>query len=193
MYKFVIAAIFSISSSLSLANILVFGFELGKPLIAPECAFRMVGNLKLYESLSIDQCVEDAKIKTHEPTESALVRLGKDSSPLFMKGLFRAYLKDGVFVGASFSTFGIHTQNSTFDALKEKYGKPTKLTKIKMQNSAGATFDVIFAEWKNKTVHVSFKGVDEQIDLGSVDISTPELLNLRQIKDLELKAQKTPL
>ena len=176
----------ALASTFLYAEETVFGFTLGKRIEAPECPSKTIrGGTKLFDVISKFTCMWDVEQRKDDVLPSRTVVLAFDSAPRFMKGLFRAWLRDDLFVGAEFYTYGIQSQDEAFGQLTTKYGKPTHISKSRVQNLAGASFDAITAEWRRDNLIVLFNGVTNRIDLGEVRIETLELAELRkqQVKE----------
>lgn len=179
MKTFAIALSLALSSQYAYAEESVFGFLIGKRIEAPECPSKTIAGRKYFDVLSPYTCAWDEERKPNDLLPSRIVVLAADSAPPFMKGLFRAYLKDNLFAGARFSTFGIKSQEEAFVQLTGKYGQPSSITKSKVQNLAGASFEAITAEWIRDEIVVTFRGVTDKIDLGEVQIETKEVFGMK--------------
>jgi hypothetical protein len=179
MKNLVIAFSLTLLSACANAEEMVFGFVMGKRIEAPECPSKTIAGKKYFEVMSSYTCAWNEEHKPNDLFPSRIIVLAKDSAPSFMKGLFRAYLKDGLFIGARFATFGINSQDETFTQLANKYGQPSSINRSQVQNLAGATFEAITAEWRHDNIVVTLNGVTDKIDLGEVRIETDEFFNAK--------------
>lgn len=79
--------------------------------------------------------------------------------------------KDNVIDGVAFDTGGISLQGNVENELSKKYGQPTSRHVDTMENSLGASFDVIHESWDLPGVHVIFDGAeDDDITKGYVRV-----------------------
>jgi hypothetical protein len=175
----------------------IFGFTIGKRIEAPECPSKTIAGRKYFDVMSPYTCAWNEEHRPNDPLPSRIVVLAKNTSPSFMKGLFRAYIKDDTMVGVRFSTFGVSTQEDTFVQLTAKYGKPSSITKSKAQTLVGASFEAINAEWRRDGIVVLFSGVTDRVDIGEVRIETNEFFNMKaqqseQKSKLDLNPQVAP-
>lgn len=183
MKTLAIALSLLLSSLYAYAEETVFGFAIGKRIEAPECPSKIIAGRKYFNVISPYTCAWDEERKPNDLLPSRIIVLATNSAPPFMKGLFRAYLKDDLFAGARFSTFGIKSQDETFAQLTGKYGEPSSIIRSKVQNLAGASFEAITAEWRRNDIVVIFKGVTDKIDLGEVQIETKEVFGMKTQKE----------
>lgn len=78
-------------------------------------------------------------------------------------------VKDNKIIEIQVRTGGANTQQEAFDYLKHKLGKPTDFKLLTKQNSYGAMFKSIEAQWELKDrSSVFLSGIDEKIDEGTV-------------------------
>lgn len=153
----------------------VFGYQIGKPLDLPECSVQLAtpqGD-KIYFASQQTTCLEAQP--NHGETWRTVLHFSEKDAPAFVKDRRASpVLSHGVLIGLDFSTYGIQYQSTVFAELTEKYGKPIKLVKSKLQNGFGAKFESIHAQWLQKTgLKVTFDGADVALDEGSVSIDTP--------------------
>lgn len=161
-------ALFFLIPSLAIAQITVFGLEFGKPLPLPKCPIsQTLGSVNIFSQSFV--CVDEGSWGTSIvfPYDK-MPSIGKSPS-------IRATIKNGVLAGLTIYTFGASTQDSVFDSLQDKFGKPTTTSKEMNQNAYGAQFSGINALWKNSDINVEFWGVFRKVDTGVVWIETPEV------------------
>jgi hypothetical protein len=158
----------------------LFGFEFGKPLVLSECTSKTVADTKMYDIRPDVTCYESPlKLNGYGIPVRRIIFSQKDA-PLIVKNWQMIALEShGDLIGIQFFTIGVEAQDLTLTRLTEKYGKPTAVTKRSVQNSFGATFEIIRATWKLPTINVTFDGAPERLDSGSVVIDLAEAAQMR--------------
>jgi hypothetical protein len=79
-----------------------------------------------------------------------------------------------------FQTAGVSTANDVFEALKIKYGAPTKAEQVKVKTMQGAEFSAPTAQWKFDNLTVLFEGVSGRVDQGQVIIATKKGMDFEE-------------
>ena len=149
----------------------LFGVTLGAPLTLPACPM-------LRNWLSSIQSVDKQHVTTMctVPLLPSVVGVegilfSPDNSPTWIKKISVAFTvgfdADGVQT-IFIETQGIPQQEEIEALLKDKFGEPKSLEIVKKSNRLGATFDVIESEWLVGTSTVTFSGVDDDFDTGSI-------------------------
>jgi hypothetical protein len=159
----------------------VFGLILGEPLALPDCESSVVAGVKFYEPVAKATCVEEAKPLAGYGQPVRRVNFNPKQAPPYMKHWRVFPLEtDGKLIGVHFLTPGVSAQEVVFDALKAKYGKPSSVQRIAVQNGFGAVFESLEAEWLLPSVQVKFYGTVGKISTGEVFIDLPEAASLRK-------------
>jgi len=128
-------------------------------------------------------------LSTDEVVELALP---SDSLPKGIKldGM-RGLIEDGNLQSIRMITMGEDYQDSLLSQLIEKYGQPTKQDTLPVQNSMGASFKSLNADWNASNLTVSFVGMAYRIDTGMIEVSTPAGVAGWQKLNAESKAQES--
>lgn len=163
----------------------IFGIALGSPLGLPECGTRTIAGRTVYNSTHQAICSEDARPDQTTPDVSwSRVNFPGDQAPLIAKWPYvNAYLYRGVVEGIEFPTAGISSQDVVLDQLTQKFGQPSSMRRVPVQNAMGAAFQSYEAEWRLPTLRVTFRGSVRSLDMGKVEICTPVLCGLRAAGD----------
>lgn len=144
-----------------------------------------IPNYRWKEALSSTSdftCAWSIENKAGDILPSRTIVLETKNAPKFMKGLFKASVRDDLLVGVRFYTFGVHTQSLAFEQLKQKYGEPISFTRREVQSTNGTKIEAISAQWRSKTIVVVFEGVIDRIDLGLVTIETEDFFKMRSLE-----------
>lgn len=81
------------------------------------------------------------------------------------------------------TTTGHGSQQQILNDLTGKFGKPQTITKRPHQNLFGATFAGIHAVWNKGETKIEFKGIEDEINRGSVTIKTSNSTALDRARD----------
>lgn len=165
------------------ADASVFGFELGKPLVLPECPYRTISGspMKLYGLTPPMTCAQDAhELNGYGQPVREIVFSEKEAPPIVKNWRFFALEVGGNLVGIHFITDGAAAQPAVMATLEQKYGKPELSKTHSVQNSLGAQFDAIDAKWHAGPVRVTYMGVLDRVDVGQVYVDLPEAVELRK-------------
>jgi hypothetical protein len=159
-------------------NSTVFGVELQKPFVMPECPIEHLGkNFNDYfppPTIGVCYQMMDHKDAGKSRPLNDMVKLrwpDKESPELVIGYSATANIIDGNIEGVSFNTLGIQSQDRDFNALKVKYGEPTQNTRGTMQNGYGATFNPIRASWTMGDIVVSLDGA-QSVNSGLIRVET---------------------
>lgn len=165
------------------ADTSIFGFELGKPLVLPECPYRTFGGsaMKVYDSIPASTCVQDAHELNGYGEPVREIVFSEKEAPAIVKN-WRAFALEvgGNLVGFHFITGGAAAQSAVIAALQQKYGKPEFLKKHTVQNGYGAEFEAVDTRWQVGSVRVTYMSVLDRIDSGQVYVDLPEAVVLRE-------------
>ena len=83
---------------------------------------------------------------------------------------WRLLMVDANVEGMSIRTLGIDGQEQELEALKGKFGEPTRLLTSSVKNLAGAQFNSFTATWQAKEYNVRFEATQSRIDAGQIAI-----------------------
>lgn len=86
-------------------------------------------------------------------------------------------------------TQGVKDQDSVFQILKQKYGKPLQFNSVSNQTMAGVTYSSIHAIWVFSDLNIVFAGTSSRIDNGEAIIETPVMA--RYLADVKKKAESS--
>ena len=165
------------------ADTTIFGFELGKPLVLPECPHKTLGSIprKMYSAIPPMTCAQDAHELNGYGKPVREIVFSEKETPSIVKN-WRAFPLEvgGNLVGFHFITDGAEAQSAVMAALQKKYGKPEYSKTHGVQNSFGAQFDAVDASWHSGPVQVMYMGVLDRVDVGQVYIDLPEAVELRR-------------
>jgi hypothetical protein len=157
-------------------QMVVFGFELGRPLVLPECKYEPLypgSKTKRYDIVQPVTCSkEDLTNYAGWPVRRVQFTSAETSS-IAPYG-FTTLEKDGLLLGMEFGTRGIELQNYILRQLTEKFGKPTSLSTESVGNKFGARFEAVTAIWSGGAIDVSYFAAAGRLDEGHVIISLPE-------------------
>lgn len=178
-------AIFAVMAAAAAANaapISVFGITIGEPLSIPMCAVKPLGDGELakYKSNarpSAGACwghQQEAKIGTPiaDGTVSILFNFDETMPPMLWNRM-EAQVLGGKVQYLTFNTQGLKTQSVDAATLIGKFGKPSKMDTLELQNGFGAKFEALKVEWRvNPSVTASFAGWSEDRGQGVFSIGT---------------------
>lgn len=157
----------------------IFGMELQKPFVMPECPFERIGKnlFDYFPPPKIGVCyqmMDDKNAGKSRPlNERVKLKWPDKGSPDLVSGYSAmAKIIDGNIEEVSFNTLGLVSQERDFNALKQKYGEPTESTKNAVQNAYGAQFLPIRASWVIGDITVTFDGAAGQTNSGLVRVAT---------------------
>lgn len=181
MRPFILLAGLIAAPALAAEPIAVFGITIGSPLTLPECGTRIIAGRTVYNSTHQAVCSEAARPdQTTADVSWSRVNFPADQAPLIAKWPYvNAYIYRGVVEGIEFPTAGISSQDVVLDQLRQKFGQPTSLRSVTVQNAMGATFQSHEAEWRLPALRVTFRGSVRSLDMGKVEICAPVLCELR--------------
>jgi len=153
----------------------------GKPLTLPECAYKIVATIKLYNDLPDTTCTQEAhKINTYGQPVRRIIFSQKEAPAIVKSWQMIALEADGNLIGLEFFTVGVAAQDVTLQTLTQKYGKPSTKYSKTVGNALGATAEAISATWTTRELSVSFDGITDRLDRGRVVIDLPQATALRQ-------------
>jgi hypothetical protein len=156
----------------------VFGFTIGKPVSLPECSRQVIGKSVFYYGFTNFTCFGSSNPKIEPSSISSdiySIYFPVQDKPNLVSGTsIVMVILDGVLEGISFNTAGISTQDVTLTALKGKFGVPTEIKPLKVQNKLGASFDTFFASWALPGLIVQFSPTTGVLDSGLVEVQTPK-------------------
>jgi hypothetical protein len=85
----------------------------------------------------------------------------------------------GVIEAIHIHTWGIQAQGTALDALRKKYGPPTRSRSEKI-TGLRSRLPVEYAEWDAKDYAVRFDGVVTSVDWGRITLASPLYMKLRK-------------
>lgn len=162
----------------------IFGIGMMEPISIPECGtfadpvkFRKRYGTYPYAPPTSGPCYRRAdrtKSGTNEPLafENLDVQFPTTTSLQYAYGV-TVLMLDGQVQGMSWFTRGQPEQALAFAALKIKFGEPASTNVEIKQNSFGAKYESITANWNlPNTLTLVFTGIDSKINQGKVSILT---------------------
>lgn len=170
-YLLLMAAPLFLAAASPAPSVSLYGLSLGAPLSLKECESQ--GTAMCYQRLPgtlADTILppkpgEFRSLRVFYAT-GALPRIA-DTNWLLVK------VADGIIQEIAIGTKGVEAQQSAFDQLTEKFGKPGLFKPSQVQNAFGAKYDSIYAEWQNAGGVVKFFGTIQRIDGGLIVALTP--------------------
>jgi hypothetical protein len=90
------------------------------------------------------------------------------TSPAFFAKIENAKLQ-----AVSFHTNGVRAVDDVIEALTSMYGKPTQQEPVKVENNVGVEFQSQNALWQFTDLTIDYRGVDDELSIGTVWIETP--------------------
>ena len=187
----------------------VFGQALNEPLSLPECEKKVQSwqgpkGKPMYGSTTDN--VSDAPCwQTYTPYAESPEAFNPDGTvtllfPRAMRPVIMATdkakirLREGRVIAVELDPGGVDRQAVVAAALIEKYGKPHKLRKGKVQNRMGATFAAAQAEWNFPTLHVEYDPIaGSTLDEGSLTIKTEAAYRVDEQQAEDKKAARKKL
>jgi hypothetical protein len=160
----------------------VLGLSLGAEWLIEECPTRkLMSDLTTYQSdyeIKVKPCFKSRRQlglgRAALLNEGEMVYLMLGDTPAGIKGDFAlAWHVEGKLESITLYTYGRDVQENVFSQLTDKFGQPAALETEELQNSYGAKFSSIKAEWKFSDLDVSFTGIGGKVDSGYVTIETP--------------------
>jgi hypothetical protein len=164
----------------------VFGMELQKPFVVPECPYKHLTKtlLEYWPPPTQGVCyqmTEDKDAGKPRPiNDQVKLRWPDNGSPrLVIAYSATATIIDGNLEGIAFNTLGIQSQERDLTALKEKYGEPTQIANDTVQNGYAAKFSPIRASWTLGDIVVALDGAQSQVNSGLIRIETVQSMAAR--------------
>lgn len=173
----------------------VFGIELGKKFLYPECPSERSSSIN-YKAFPKRACFQrfDANRKDQILNEYVIFKTPSGESPKFVLNLAIGVV-NGNAEAIKATTPGLAIQNYFLTDLKTKFGEPTTLTPRKSQNLAGAQFNTFDAAWTRDQYTVTYSSVEDNIENGRLEVVTSIGTKAEQTarKQRELNSTARPL
>ncbi|MCM0083277.1 hypothetical protein L4X63_16955 [Geomonas sp. Red32] len=152
----------------------IFGIDLNSPLRLPECSGQRIGE-RFFSDASQKTMCRHPKAHAFEAGQVHEVSFSSEKQPSFIRGEGTLLVRviDGKVANVQFGTTGIDSAQEVLGALTKKYGTPTGIDKITVQNRLGAHFDSFKARWDLEHIHVRFDATYDTLDHGIVEVETP--------------------
>ena len=151
----------------------VFGVELGGRFNFPVCE-------RGEDALTKRHCYNAKQtVKTAWGTEEQQLFYPRTAIVPYARGELTVEVANGVIEAIHIHTWGIEAQSNALEALKKKYGPPTRSHSEKMKGLR-SRFPVQYAEWDAKDYAVRFVGVVTSIDWGRITLGSPLYMKLRK-------------
>lgn len=164
----------------------VFGVELGARFSFPACD-------RGEDALTKRHCYNAKQtVKTAWGTEEQRLFYPRTAIVPYARGELTVEVVNGVVEAIHIHTWGIQAQGNALDALKKKYGPPTRSHSEKIKGLR-SRFPVEYAEWDAKDYSVRFTGVFTSIDWGRITLASPLYMKLRKDHSLQTNRVHTPL
>lgn len=163
------------AATTALSGISLYGIELGKALAIPECKSSLVsageGFCFKAEANTVANLLPPAP---HEMREFS-IHFEKEHRPSISRfESFNVQVADGVVQEIGVLTNGLGSQAEALKQLTEKFGKPDRLDVVQVQNSFGAKFDAVHADWGTVGGNmVQLIGTLSKLDNGVIVATTP--------------------
>ena len=178
------------------ADISVFGLDLGKPFLLPECAITSWERRNSYNFSTNTVCyrrVESVGSNVGKPFSRADdyvdIIWPRGSEPQTAKyNSVTAFIIDGNLEQVVFGTYGLDAQARDIKILTDKFGPPSKGGPTIGQNGYGATFQVIHAEWNLDGVSVEYDSAG-----GAVRILTSKAIETEKAQRDRINASRQKL
>ena len=149
----------------------VFGVELGSRFSFPACE-------QGEDALTKRHCYNAKQtVKTAWGTEEQQLFYPRATVVPYARGELSVEVVNGVIEAIHIHTWGIQAQGSALDALKKKYGPPTRSRSEKI-TGLRSRLPVEYAEWDAKDYSVRFTGVFTSIDWGRITLASPLYMKL---------------
>lgn len=142
----------------------VLGIAIGQPFGAPDCASDLIGRPPV-------MCA-DTRPGLRSP-DRIWFKVPLTASTLFLHA-GSVGLRDGVVDEITILTNGVSVQDAALSALTDKFGAPTAITRVPVQNRFGAVYQAIEAEWRLPGYRVTFDAVKADLDSGQINIGSDE-------------------
>ena len=181
------------SPSLNVATL-----EIGAPIPFAQCEVKKISrSYSSYKYDAVRPCwrfdgIKDLKNRPGQPLPeeaSILLDLTEDRVP---RPLHRSDIKATIVAGkieaVIIRTSGLEDQAEVLDMLTVKYGKPTSVDRVDLQNAHGASYQSVDAKWEFDDLRVSFLGLAGRTDLGGVIIKSPRAIEWENAREAEAKA-----
>jgi len=151
----------------------VFGVELGARFSFPVCN-------QGEDALTKRHCYNAKQtVKTAWGTEEQQLFYPRASVVPYARGELTVEVVKGVIEAIHIHTWGIQAQGTALDALKKKYGPPTRSRSEKI-TGLRSRLPVEYAEWDAKDYAVRFDGVVTSVDWGRITLASPLYMKLRK-------------
>lgn len=160
------------------ADYSVFGIDLGQKITMPDCG----AGAAIFDEKTMcvirkgDMWRFTTSLQNLEKelgTEEISIYFPNNLAPPYLSGIdLGVEMIDGVVESIAFSTAGESVQNDVLAALTKKYGNPTSIRNIPLQNAFGAKIIAIQASWHKSGLFVEFNGAAGSVDHGRVEVST---------------------
>ncbi len=154
-----------------------FGLNLGMELTIPLCDKQGFAYLKPVSGSCYGPFRSEATLDGHGgggPPEQAVIVFADSDQPAIVVGNVKATLLDGKLESIEFPTAGTVAVPFVLDALREKYGKESKLENYKLRNGLGIVTDHVSAEWVGKDFVASYVELLPGSKVGRVQIDSPK-------------------
>lgn len=150
----------------------MFGVELGSRFGFPACE-------RGEDTLTRRHCFNPAHTaKTARGSEEQHVFFPRTAVVPYARGELTVEVISGVIEAVHVHTWGIEAQSVALDALKAKYGPPTRSRSEKVKGLR-SRFPVQYAEWDAREYSVRFEGAITSVDWGRITLGTPKYFALR--------------
>jgi hypothetical protein len=155
----------------------MFGIGLGLPLAIPECVRDRTTGYKFgiealcYQRWDVRYSSRNKPIEEPFRTGNAEIRFPPSDRPA-MGTTHIGFVIDGRLEQYTFFTLGIKYQELDLKRLIDKFGPPTSIDRSSVETRVGAKFEAIRALWKKEGYIVSFTSADDNIESGTVRVST---------------------
>ena len=178
-----VLALIALLSSSALADSF-FGIEIGQPFVLRDCIRE---DLEMGKNVMQGLCTR-RKDATRHPwgavTYTISTPFGMTTPPWGWKAYgFSVTEWDGKVVQISVATFGYDWQDAAARDLSARFGTPSSVKKVPLQNMFGARITGIRATWKKQGYEVVFAGVNGEMDSGLITISASEAKAEHQAAD----------
>ncbi|WP_157071685.1 hypothetical protein [Steroidobacter denitrificans] len=187
----------------------IFGLELNAPITLSECEKTKILGDYVYRSIVHDgMCYERSyKFKKTKRMyregplvdEQIVVKFAHKNRPPIGNGYsFTAILKGGNLISVFTRTDGIGSQTQDLALLDQKFGTPTRLERLSLQNGAGAKFEGLIAEWELPSgTYVRLASPDLTLasrpNVGSLSVMTADARAEQIGKEKAADAERTKL
>lgn len=172
----------------------VFDISLHKPLNIPDCEKTDTGGSAISASKTICAISTDI-IKKPCGIDDEEIYFPDNLKPEYIKGISIGVSSiDSNVESIAFATHGYDDQDVVLTELKKKFGKPSKLKLIPLENNFGRKVNSINAFWKKQNFTIEFKGIDsDDIEWGRVSIDSNTFTKADRACESAQEAQKKGL